>query len=248
MLDREELCLKMQEEENAHSDRRKCLQDFFTVRQTMLAERGQSQSHGETISGSPSQDRIDSVANRLYDLVDSSVPFQFESSLPGCVDTGLEDAVSRMRECDDAMVQRVTQTFSDVNLETLKYDVESGTAGIALNKNGDAFCRVKLVLEAPAATNDGGQNEKSKTVLLSGICSAEFSSESNRLTSLKWTILEDRCTGHHQRSASVHSDTTSSERSSDTLVRQSVHPSVVSLDHARHNEADDNQQGPGMNI
>jgi hypothetical protein len=227
----------MQEEENLEVGRRQCIQGFFEMRQSMLLDQVQRQTttdqkaDGEESSSQPKrklEEEASQFPAKFAELVDTTIPFKFETFLPGGSNADNDDAFSKMIEWDEALLKRTNYSSE----QSLKYEIESGPSGIALNKNGDAFCRVELC----------SQNSGKRKALLSGICAFTFGSQTNRLTSLKFTTLEDRCC------VGFSMDSKGKQPSRQNLGSQLVHPSVVSLDQARHMHLDENHEQPGMSI
>jgi hypothetical protein len=255
-LDREEKYLQMQKEENLEIERRECIQDFFEMRHSMLLDQVQcrvnDQKSGDESSQPKKSKEITKSFENFSELANDTMPFEFDTLLPGGASADSDDAFSKMIEWDTVLLKRMNcsrDTSAAEVLSSLKYEIESGPGGIALNKNGDAFCRVELYVHVPSSSNTTRSDQASgkRKVLLSGICAFTFGSQSSRLTSLKLTILEDRCFVGLSRSTGGEMDSNSSQPSRDNLGSQLVHPSVVSLDHVRHVELDESH-GPGMNI
>lgn len=260
LLDREELYLQQQEQEEIEIQKRNYIQRFFALRQDMLRDEVQRQARNQQSGETSSSSRTKSLDETLYlavfpyehfrlmlaDLIDSATSFEFDSLLPGDANADSDEAISKMHEWDEALVDRASSTFasnfSEV-LPSITYEIESGSDGIALNKNGDAFCRVEIFVQIPSSSDASASVIGKKTRIMSGICSFQFASKTNRLTSIRWTTLEDRCSRAHN-SARVEDG---NRPFPEYLQSQLVHPSVVSLDHVKQNESDENH-GPGMNI
>jgi len=247
----------MKEEEERQSQRRQIVQDFFSARQSMLLDRvrqhvnDQSSDQARSSCEKRSHASGERVRSNLCNIIDASESFDFESLLPGGAEPDTEDAMSKMIEWDQALLESIARNFGNLGsdvLSSVAYEIESGVEGIAFNKNGEVFCRAELSLRLPSTVSKEGQFKNVKKILLSGVCSAKFSSQSQRLVSFKWTTLEDRCSSGRKRPAPEDAGSSVSQQSRETLGSQLVHPSVVSLDHVRHVDSDENQQGPGMSI
>lgn len=262
LLDREELYLQQQEQEDIDVQKRNYIQRILSLRQDMLRDQVQRQARNQLSGETSSSSRTRSLDGTLYqavfpyerfrlmlaELIDPATSFEFDSLLPGDANADSDEAISKMLEWDEALVDRAsctyTNNFSEV-LPSITYEIESGSDGIALNKNGDAFCRVEIFVQVPIRSESDASasviGKKSK--IMSGICSFQFGSKSNRLTSMRWTTLEDCCS---KACPPVRAED-SNRPFQEYLQSQLVHPSVVSLDHVKQNEGDDNH-GPGMNI
>lgn len=264
LLDREERYLQLQEQEDLEDERRECIQDFFQMRQSMLLDQVQRLPDDQKLGGGSSQpNKPESSSSKLAELVDGTMPFEFDSFLPGGANADSDDAFAKMLEWDEALLRRMKSSFVEsatTVFSTLTYEIESGPSSIALNKNDDAFCRVGLFVNIlPSSSNaatTSNQASGKKKLVLSGICAFRFGPEqSSRLASLKWTTLQDEsCSAGGVTPpswAGGETDSNSSQPSRETLGSQLVHPSVVSLDHVRHSQhvdLDDSHGGPGMNI
>lgn len=260
LLDREELYLQQQEQEDIELQRRNCIQSIVSLRQDMLRDQVQRQARNQQSGETSSSSMKGSLDGTLYqsvcpnehfrailtELVDPGRSFEFDSLLPGDSNADSDEAISKMHEWDEALVDRVSCTFTENLSEVLPsitYEIESGSDGIALNKNGDAFCRVEIFVQVPSESDASASVTGKKRKIMSGICSFQFGSKSNRLTSMRWTTLEDLCS----RACSSGRAKDSNRPFPEYLQSQLVHPSVVSLDHVKLNESDD-IHGPGMNI
>lgn len=262
LLDREELYLQHQEQEEMEIQKRNYIQKFFTLRQDMLRDQVQRQARnqqsGETSSSSRTKSSDETMYQTVFpyehfrlmlaDLIDSATSFEFDSLLPGDSNADSDEAISKMHEWDEALVDRASSTFasnfSEV-LPSITYEIESGRDGIALNKNGHAFCRVEIFVQIPSSSDTDASASViyKKTRIMSGISSFQFGSRTNRLTSTRWTTLEDRCSRAHSSARAEESN----RQFPEYLQSQLIHPSVVSLDHVKQSESDENH-GPGMNI
>ena len=253
--------LQQQEQEDIEVQKRNDIQQILSLRQDMLREEIQLQARNQQ-SGETSSSRTRSLEGTRYqavfpydhfrsllaELIEPASSFEFDSLLPGDVNADSDEAISKMHEWDEALVDRASCTFTSNFCEVLPsitYEIESGCDGIALNKNGDAFCRVEIFVQVPSPFESDASASVAfkKTKIMSGICSFQFGSMTNRLTSMRWTTLEDCCS----RACSSVKVEGSNRPFPEYLQSQLVHPSVVSLDHVKQNEGDDNH-GPGMNI
>jgi len=257
LLDREELYLQQQEQEDIEFQKRNVIEKIIALRQDMLRDHLQRQS-GESSSSSRKRSLDAAIYKTVYphehfrvmlaELVDPATAFEFDSLLPGDANADSDEAIFKMQEWDEALVDRVsctfTNNFSEV-LPSITYEIESGSDGIALNKNGDAFCRVEIFVQVPSPSEGDPSPTvlSKKSMIMSGICLFRFGSKTNRLTSMRWTTLEDRCSSP----CSSVREKDSNRPYPENLQSQLVHPSVVSLDHVKQNEGDD-IHGPGMNI
>lgn len=253
----------MQEQEEIQEQRRQSVRGFLSLRQNMLLGQKKLATHdqqsGETSSSRPSaMDEalqwyhvlLENTRLELSELIDATLLFEFESLLPGGANADSDDAISKMFEWDEAFVDRVKSAFGSRAarvLGSVKYEIESGCEGIALNKGGTAFCRVEIFAQIPSES-ENLVNEKchtDKAMLMAGLCCFKFNSVSNRLTSMKWTTLEDRVCVGTVRFSGGEMESNSNKR--EYLGSQLVHPSVVSLDHGKQNDAEETHE-PGMCI
>lgn len=256
LLDREELYLQQQEQEDIEDEKRNRIHKFLSLRQDMLRDQVQRQARNQQIGESSSSCRPSSLDGTFYEtvphehfrlalaeIIDPTTSFEFESLLPGDANADSDEAISKMQEWDEALVDRARCTFTNSfsNVPLINYEIESGSDGIALNKNGDAFCRVDIFVQAPnpCDSDASGSVVGKKNKIMSGICSFQFGSKNNLLTSMRWTTLEDRCSAGRAEDRN--------RPFPEYLQSQLVHPSVVSLDHVKQSEGDDSN-GPGMNI
>lgn len=258
LLDREVAFLKMQETENLQSERNKCVEKLISLRQQMLLSHLQHLVIGQNCSGDPiskCQSENDSCstpfaaqyAAQLSELVEDTKSFTFDSLLPGGAHADTHEMFAKMHEWDLVLSKRLMHTFGtkiSTVLPSLAFEIEAGTDGIAHGRNNSAFCR--LVMSAKQSSNNPDDATVQKMVL-SGMCSFRFRPGSSRLLSMQWTTVDDHCFGGFLRSVALGPDAQRFQ-SSDTYERQTVHPSVVSLDHDRPNETNDTQEGPGMQI
>ncbi len=266
LLDREELYLQMQEEEDIQDQQKQSVLDFFSLRQSMLLDQMKRETHDQQTgeATAPQQSKTDktmelglspeeAIRMKLSELVDPARSFEFDSLLPGGATADSDDAICKMFEWDEVFMDSVQYTFGSNAVNVLKsvtYEIDGGCNGIAINKGGNAFCRVELFANVPAPTESAASDDVAtkRTMLLSGLCSFQFGLESNCLTSMKWTTLEDRCCVSNVRVSGKQIDIGSRGHPClEYLGSQLIHPSVVSLDHAKQNDGDEINE-PGMSI
>jgi hypothetical protein len=136
-----------------------------------------------------------------------------------------------MKEWDKVLATRVARSYGVGRERSLVYLIVGGIDGVALSHDGNAFLRVELAM-----------NSEEAKIVLSGILTIQFATESSLLCRVGWTTLEDHCATQGRE------ETHSSSPSREPLGSHLVHPSVVSLlDHHRSLETDESH-GPGMNI
>jgi hypothetical protein len=111
---------------------------------------------------------------------------------------------------------------------SLLYHIIGGSEGIALSQDNTAIARVELNL-----------NKKEKKTIMVGFMTARFAAKSSQLQAVEWNTVYDAV-----RSVSQGGENGST--SSYPLVRQSVYPSSVSLDHEKVEGY--GSPGPGMDL
>lgn len=128
-------------------------------------------------------------------------------------------------------MSRVERCFGDDACRSLVYKVAGDLDGIAISDADNGFAHVDLVLNA-----NGGN------CVLSGIMTVHFAAGSSRLHSAVWTTTADNTIQMRLRTSHEESYTLP-----ETLGKQRVYPSNVSLDHDKATETEE-AHSPGMNI
>jgi hypothetical protein len=259
LLDREEAYLKMHNLENLKSARKDNILKFISLRRTMLLDRLRhrpaSKNAGEDYFPPPLPENeshasgVADIFSQFSELVDDASSFDFDCLLPGGASSDNDEALARMLEWDAALATRLVQVYgnhiSDIP-SSLTFEIESGANGIAQGNGDLAFCRLDLFLK-PLAVDDGN-NQADAKLILSGICCFKFgSNSSNRMASMRWSALDDRCFGGGFICPKTGESIEADHSAFDPYKRQMIHPSVVSLDHIRSAEVDETQ-GPGMTL
>ena len=144
---------------------------------------------------------------------------------------GCESCISKMMAWDKDLASKIAQTYGDSAEKLLVYELVGGTDDIAITNNGVAHAKVNVLIQF----NDG-----TKQLLLSGFLTASFENNAHRLASVEWTIIQDHCQRLAPRPSTPTRELTSatstartsapSDQYSVLLTKQSVYPSVVSLD------------------
>lgn len=116
---------------------------------------------------------------------------------------------------DKKLAKLVRDRYGEGAERFLTYKIDGGADGIAMSKNAAAFARVELSLDF-GKFNEGN-------VILSGLFSFKFASDSCLLQSGEFTALEDH-------GLSKRAEETVDPKDNGLLQSQFVFPSVISLD------------------
>lgn len=231
LLDCEEKLKEVEEEDEFHESRRNCVLNFLKIREDNMRSALSKESGQGNESAVAKEKKLS-----LCDIVVSETGFLFDDCSQPCSD---RDGVEQLKQFDQTFVSRVASLFGASMARSLQLNMKAGANSIALNEDNQGFAVVELVF----AGHPGNH-------LVKGIYSFDFDPDSEKLTRVSWTTIDDALKITYQR-----------------LNGQTSHPSVVSLDpmacdvhgekgshfQGKNSERqpkgrDDECSGPGMSI
>jgi hypothetical protein len=141
----------------------------------------------------------------------------------------------------------------------LQYRVVRSVDGVALNKDGTGFAKVELVAlkksKVDPSKMPATENEK---VLQSSVVSFHFAGSSSLIRSVSWCIMKD--TMDAETSSESVNGSKRESTAKESLVSQTVYPSMVSFDESHREKTRDSttpqqvecavqsEENPGMSI
>lgn len=182
----------LMQSQRLESERLKCLERFFSAREHMI--------NSPEIDAAKIGDHFDDIA--------SLDTFGYETKgLPSVFKCEDSSPITRMCHWDKQLRSKVYGSSELSSSTFFAYEVQDGLSEISISKNGNCFAQVDVVLcqmckddssSVPPLTTETVTKKKKyemhRFVLLTILMKAQFgNAHSSKLTSMVWTVLEDRC-------------------------------------------------------
>ena len=278
LLDAEDQLKEIKEYEDLRAQRMITIQNFLTLRESMLNDNTAAITDSST---SHLKDLVDHMATFQFEINDHAFYNDHDCKKDDTLNHSEQNQLSMMTLWDQKLLQEQTKNDTDGTNSSIKatfsYEIVDGVEGIAMSNNGTGFVRVNLLLQTPHQMTSSSQNR----TIVSGILHVRFAATSSRLASATWTTLQHMPTSRSKNNsvqgqqryvaaapaapiapavaaagakannnvAPPPADDPSSSSSHDSLENQMVHPSVVSLDQKPLPlQVGVDSNGPGMAI